>query len=503
MRIHPNELNFERQTMCESCETNRRDFLKISGGVAALSSFLPTTILAQNGGTTVSPRRKERTKMNVLFMYPPHDVVNEGRFEDSWAKDRWATYPTLHFDPVMNQEKYTAKITEIAKTYSIDINLQGVLYTKAALAEFIAKTKADPPDTLLVVNFWNTMSPWVLEMSQKLAPLSMIVYHPVGSNHQLPPKGLVEAPDMVYIHSLENWEVLENAMSAANAKRMLAQSRLLRVTGVPEQTKAMDNNLGIEIIAIPAEEYNNLFDSITADDAMIRDAMAFKTKALSVIDVEDKYFVEGYRAKKAVLDIMKHYAADGITIRCLMLEERKPCIGFSLNNSALIPCACEDATDSAMSLMIGALLFRRGGFQHNPEFDVDRNQYYGSHCTCALELLGPGKGEKPFHIRPFTHQLPKTAALDVQMTPGEKVFLMKYVAPQKRIVAFAGTIDRSPAINTAGGCATRFVMDVDKVDDVCSIYNGPHPIMYCGTPMEARRIKAFAKLAGLEFVGNV
>jgi hypothetical protein len=61
----------------------------------------------------------------------------------------------------------------------------------------------------------------------------------------------------------------------------------------------------------------------------------------------------------------------------------------------------------------------------------------------------------------------------------------------------------SPEINTAGGCATRFVMDVDKVDDVCSIYQGPHPIMYCGTVMEAKRIKAFAKLAQLEFLGNV
>jgi hypothetical protein len=231
--------------------------------------------------------------------------------------------------------------------------------------------------------------------------------------------------------------------------------------------------------------------------------MAFRARATTVIDVEDKYIVEAFRAKKTVLEIMKRHQADGITIRCLMLAERKPCIGFSINNSALIPCACEDFSDSAMSLMIGAHLFRRGGFQHNPEFDVDRNQYYGSHCTCALELHGPGKGEMPFRIRPFTHQLPKTAALDVSLTPGEKVFLMKYIPPDNRIVAYSGTMVGSPEINTAGGCATRFVMDVDKVEDVCSIYPGPHPIMYCGTAMEARRVKAFAKLAKLEFVGNV
>ena len=118
-------------------------------------------------------------------------------------------------------------------------------------------------------------------------------------------------------------------------------------------------------------------------------------------------------------------------------------------------------------------------------------------------MHGPGKGEKPFRIRPFTHQLPKTAAIDVRMTPGERVFLMKYIPTQNRIFAYAGTMAGSPEINTAGGCATRFLMDINNTDDVCSTYQGPHPILYCGTAMEAKRIKAFAKLSQLEFVGNV
>ena len=494
--------------MCESCNGggfDRRDFLKIGGATAALGSVMATTALAQSEEVTsgLLPIEKKKTKMAVLFMYPPANVVNEGKMEDSWAVNQWFTYPGNQFEPEMNQKKYTEKITEFAGKYDIDLDFQGVIYTKAAMAEFIAKTKVAPPDTLLVVNFWNTFSAWVLDMSQQLAPLSMIVYHPVGSNHQHPPKGLMTAPNILYIHSLENWEALENAMAAANARKMVSQSRLLRVGNFKELAKGNDKNLGVDIVAIPAAEYIALFDSIQPDDAMIREAMAFKAKATTVIDVEDKYFVEGFRSRKAVLDIMKRYGADGITIRCLMLKERKPCIAFSLNNSALVPCACEDFPDSAMSMMIGTQLFKRAGFMHNPEYDIDRNQYYGSHCTCALELHGPGKGEMPFRIRPFTHQLPKTAALDVRMTPGERVFLMKYIPPKNQIFAFAGTMVGSPEINTAGGCATRFVMDIDKTDDVCSTYNGPHPILYSGTVMEAKRIKVFAKIAQLEFIGNV
>ena len=308
---------------------------------------------------------------------------------------------------------------------------------------------------------------------------------------------------MVYIHSIENWEALENAMVAAKTKKVMSQSRLLRVYGENAPAKIVDEHLGIEIITIPADEYNSLFDSIKTSDALVSEAMAFKRKAKAVIDVEDKYIIDGFRSKIAVGEIMKRYSADAITIVCLMLKERKPCIAFSVCNSALIPCACEGDLGSAMSLMIGAQLFKRGGFQHNPEFDLDRNHYYGAHCTCALELNGPGKGEKPFRIRPFTHQLPKTAALDVSMTPDERVFIMKYISQQKQLFTYTGKIVGSPEINVAGGCATRFVMDVDKADDVNSIYFGPHPILYCGSIMEAKRLKAFAKLAQLEFVGNV
>jgi len=492
--------------MCETCNAggfNRREFLKVGGAAAMLGGLWATTALARTvDGTPVIPViDKKKTRMAVLFMYPPADVVNSGCLEDSWAVNQWFTYPGNQFEPEMNQEKYTKKIIEFAQKHAIELDFRGVLYTKAAMNEFVARTKASPPDTLLVVNFWNTFSAWVYEMSQQLAPIPMIVYHPVGSNHQHPPKNLMTAPGMVYIHSLENWEALENAMAAANTRNILSQSRLLRVADAKEATTSVDKNLGVEIVTIPAEEYNNLFDSIKANDTLVSEAMAFKARATAVIDVDDKYLIDGFRSRVAVLDIIKRYSADAITIVCLMLKERKPCIAFSLCNSALIPCACEGDTGSALSLMIGSHLFKRGGFQHNPEFDIDRNQYYGSHCTCALELRGPGKGEIPFRIRPFTHQLPKTAALDVQMPPGERMFVMKYL--QDRIFAYTGTMVGSPEINTAGGCATRFVMEIDNTDDVCSTYQSAHPIMYLGSAMEAKRVKAFAKLMQLEFIGNV
>ena len=494
--------------MCETCNYagsfDRRDFLKIGGTAAAMSSLWAFGALAQSPDRDGKRQliEKMRTKVAVVFMYPPADVVNEGKLEDSWAANQWFTYPGNQYEPEKNHEKFRRKIEEIGKKYSLDLDFGGVLYTRAQVATFIGSINAAPPDTLLIVNFWNTFSPWVFEMTQKM-PLPTIVYHPVGSSHQHPPKELMNAPGVVYIHSLENWEALENALAAANAKKIMAQSRLLRVTEVNEPTAATDKQLGVDIVAIPAAEYNALFDSISENDSLQREAKAFKAKATAILDVEDRYIVDGFRARQAILEIMHRYNADAITIKCLMLKERKPCIAFSLNNSSLVPCACEDQPDSAMTLMIGSHLFRRGGFMHNPEFDIDRNQYYGAHCTCALEMHGPGKGALPFRIRPFTHQLPKTAALDVKMPPGEKVFLTKYIPSGNHMFAYTGTMVGSPEINTAGGCATRFIMNVDKIDDICSIYHGPHPILYFGNATEAKRMKMFAKLTRLEFIGNI
>ena len=44
---------------------------------------------------------------------------------------------------------------------------------------------------------------------------------------------------------------------------------------------------------------------------------------------------------------------------------------------------------------------------------------------------------------------------------------------------------------------------VENATNVCSTYQGRHPILYYGNTMEAKRMKAFAKLAKLEFIGNV
>jgi len=58
----------------------------------------------------------------------------------------------------------------------------------------------------------------------------------------------------------------------------------------------------------------------------------------------------------------------------------------------------------------------------------------------------------------------------------------------------------TPACPPTGGCATRALVQIENVADVCSIYPGPHPVLYCGD--FARHLKTFAQLYGLEIRTN-
>ena len=330
--------------MCNSCAGDglrRREFLALNGAMGA--SVLLSSLMADRtpaAETAMAPVAKKRPRVLAAFLYPPADVVNEGKMEDSWAPNHWFTWPGNQFQPEAQQQKFTARIRELGESLGIDIEFTPrAIYQQSKVTEFIAQAKQSAPDAVLIVNFWNTLSKWAFQMATESAPTA-IVYHSVGSNHQLPPESLRLAEGLYYIHSIEN-------------------------------------------------------------------------------------------------------------------------------------------------------------------FDTSENRYFGAHCTCALKLHGPQGQSQPFAVRPFFHQLPKTAALDVQWTPNEPILVTKYQTGKDTLSCWRGKVIESPASPPTGGCATRVLMEIDGVPDVCGIYSGAHPILFCGDRGDARRFKAFARMYRLKLEGNV
>lgn len=93
--------------------------------------------------------------------------------------------------------------------------------------------------------------------------------------------------------------------------------------------------------------------------------------------------------------------------------------------------------------------------------------------------------------------------MDVQWTPGEPVTLLKYLSEKNTVACWTGKAIESPTSPPTGGCATRVLVDIDKVQDVCDVYSGPHPALFCADAGMARRIKVFSKMYNMGFSGNL
>ncbi len=481
-------------------ELNRRTFMISSASLMA-SGMLTRAHAADTSTLLAAPRAKHPARVRGAFFYPPREVVLEGKCEDSWSKHQWFTWPGNQFEPEAQQATFEQRLADMTRGLSIALELdRAPIYTDAGIQAFIADITANKPEALLLFNFWNSFS-------AKIVPIldaydgPIILYHPLGANHQLPPERFRTEKGLQYIHSIEHWDALERGLRAVHAKTRMAQSRLLRVSGRLE--KEADDHVeffDLPVHGVPAGYFNDLYDATEITPEMTRLAAAVRRRADNVTGLEKNAFLDAVRAHAAVLALMDKYDADAITIECLFLKHRKPCLSFSINNGALVPCGCENDLNASLSLMLGANLFGRGGFQHNPEFDTEENLYFASHCTCTTKLHGPDAKDAPYALRPFFHQMPKTLALDVDWPAGERITLAKYHRDENRLDAWCGDIIDSPQCPPSGGCATRVLARMDNVDDICSIYPGPHPVVWCGD--FGRHAKTFAQLYQLEIRTN-
>jgi hypothetical protein len=483
---------------CTPAPLDRREFLKSAAALTALAA-LPLPSL----GAAAEPARRARKPAVVrgAFFYPPEEDVLAGRCEDSWAGQKWFTWPGNQFRPEQQQAKFLAAVRDIARDLDLDLRIEEApLHTDAAIRSFLEDATASKPDALLLFNFWNSFSAKLKPVLEAF-PGPVILYHPVGANHQLPPEHFRTAKRTQYIHSIENVDALARGLRSVHARNAMAQSRLLRVSGrLAAEADDREPLFGTPIHGVPAEHFNKLFDELPASPEMARIARAIRSGARRVTDLSAEAFLDAARAHLAVRDLMGRHEADAITIECLFLKHRKPCLSFALNNGELRPCGCENDLNATITLMLGAQLFGRGGFQHNPEFDTEENLYFASHCTCATRLHGPKGGRQAYDLRPFFHQMPKSVALDVQWPAGEPATMVKYHSGKTRLDAWVGDIVSSPSCPPTGGCATRVLVKMRDVADVCSVYPGPHPVLYCGD--FGRQAAVFARLYELDLHTN-
>jgi hypothetical protein len=481
--------------------TPRRNFLQFTLAATAASIYSPLAFAAAPGTPLILPRRKRPGLIRGAFFYPPAEVVEAGLNEDNWSKHKWHTWPGNQFQPEAQEKTFRTKLAEMTQGLDLDLRLEEkAIYTDAGIQAFISSLDLEKPAALLLFNFWNTFSAKIIPI-MKAWDGPVILYHPVGANHQLPPEFFRTAPRTQYIHSIENWPALERGLRAVHTMTRMRQSKILQVSGsVTKATETKIRWFDMPMDVVPAHDLNEIFDETPVSREMRSFARSVRRSARRITDVSESSFLDAARIHTAVGKLMDTHQADAITIECLFLKHRKPCISFAVNNGNLVPCGCEKAIEATLTMMLGTNLFSRGGFQHNPEFDTEQNLYFASHCTCTTRLHGPAAKAASHDFRPFFHQLPKTPALDVQWPKGEPVTLAKFLPGKPALMAYSGKVIDSPASPPTGGCATRVLVKLDNVADVCTAYNGPHPVLFCGDFVE--HFKTFAKLYEMELKTN-
>jgi hypothetical protein len=99
-----------------------------------------------------------------------------------------------------------------------------------------------------------------------------------------------------------------------------------------------------------AEQFNALYDQTQVTAEIEHMARSVRRGARRVRDLEDHAFVDAVRSHVAVQKLMERHDADAVTIECLFLKHRKPCLSFAWHNGNLVPCGCENHLSAASIL---------------------------------------------------------------------------------------------------------------------------------------------------------
>jgi len=485
-----------------ACGCSRRDFLATvsltAAGVALHGLALPS--FAQ----PLEPRKRTGATVRVLFLYPP---------SAQFAKDPdgWWSWPGNDYDAEGRQRQFAGQLRKMEKSLSLKLDLDDKpVATNDDVARLAKEIEAQRPDGLLLVMFYNRSLPHAdaLIKAAQQAGIPTVFYVGLGVKHG--PVTQYRVPGLYFIQSLDNFAAIESGLRMINTRKLLSQSRLLRVNEAKAASDEMEKFLGITLRTVPFARYADLFQKVAVGNEARRLIARLKRGATELRQVTAEALDNAMRAHFALKQLLAEEQADGLTMNCLRRGMLKPCISFSLLNGDLVPAACENDRDAVCGQLLGQLLTGQPGFQHNPAFDTERNHYYASHCTCATKLRGPNGGELPYLLRRFAHTNEGSCAIQVFWKEGDPVTMIHYYSrTEPSLDVYAGRVVKSHAMPPAGGCTTNVEIELTDRRDACEV-KGHHNLLFCGD--HARRFREFANLhklplatahLGVELTGKI
>lgn len=205
---------------------------------------------------------------------------------------------------------------------------------------------------------------------------------------------------------------------------------------------AIQQQMGIEVVAVPFAELNEAWKAADKDQARAI-ADRWQKTASEIVDVSRETLETSaamYLGQKAVLQ--KH-GANAITVNCLGgfyggHIHAYPCLGFhELTNEGLIgACEC-DVLSTASMVAMTALTQGRPGFISDPVIDTASRQIIYAHCVASNRPFGPQGKANPFEI--LTHSEDRQGAAVRSLLPlGHMTTTVKFGPHKKQIIFHQG-----------------------------------------------------------------
>ncbi|MGQ9732625.1 MAG: hypothetical protein ACUVX8_15305 [Candidatus Zipacnadales bacterium] len=453
---------------------NRRRFFR----TAAAATASVTMIGVSDRFATASDAA--RPTVRLVFLRP--------------AGKYWLGWPGTAYDIEGHRQQFTEDIVAAGKAVGVDVlpNLEP-LYDDEALASFLRRCQANPPDaviaTLLHMNHWGH--------ALKIAELDIpcIIFAPIGTSFTGHTQGISRQTGVNVVSALEGADLLFPLKMVRTAFDLRRQ-RILRVAG-DERSDSVLDTLGIAVRHIPRRMFHELFEQTPETPAVRALANEVAAGAQAVREPSRTDLLNAARTYFTIKELLAREDATAAAIDCLgmvgaRLVPTPPCMAFSRLNDERITAACEADLMAAVGLMFVSHLFDRPGFMQDPVWESTHNYWIGAHCTCATRLDGFDKPRSPYILRNHAESA-LGVAMQVLWRPGQVFTMVDFQSPNSVIVdrgTVVGNIDTPPA----GGCRTSVLCNIDTIGEARDV-QGFHQVMFYGDYLQ--QVRDYCQLYGI------
>ena len=256
---------------------------------------------------------------------------------------------------------------------------------------------------------------------------------------------------------------LERAARLLRVMPLLRHSRVLAflpLRGTPSacSPKEIKSRLGVDVVEVPQERFDDLLKAVSPDKAQA-EAEQWSGNAEQVVEPVGEDVLKAARVSLALEQLVDEEKAQGLAVGTCMgwLSRGFPCLGFTRLRDRGIPASCEGDMDSLWTMLLFGYLFGIPGFQGNATFDTAKNAVWTAHCVGPLKMDGPDGQAAPYLLRSHS-EIGGGVVPEIRYRIGQEITRTKLVNLDTLLIS-KGTIREVPK-RSVRACRTQIVTEV-------------------------------------------